>query len=53
MPVMLVGIFLILWSVNPEWITNYFDLKSGNAVEKIPMLVFFCLMHGNGGFIIR
>lgn len=43
LPAIVTGIFLILWSVNPGWIKNYFDLNSENAAEKTPMLVFFML----------
>jgi amino acid transporter len=43
MPAIITGIFLILWSVNPNWIKDYFDLNSGKAAEKVPMLIFFML----------
>jgi APA family basic amino acid/polyamine antiporter len=43
MPAIAIGIFLILWFINATWITNYFDVSSENAAEKIPMLIFFIL----------
>ena len=35
--------FLVLWYTNREWLTDYFDVSTGNTAEKIPMLVFFAL----------
>ncbi len=43
MPALIIGIFSVLWYADSSLITNYLDVNSENAAEKIPMLIFFIL----------
>lgn len=43
MPVLLISTFSIIWYSDSSIITTYFNTRSENFVEKIPMLIFFIL----------
>src|SRR5258706_11518693 len=43
MPASIIRIFSVLLYADSSLITNYLDVNSENAAEKIPMLIFFIL----------